>query len=369
MNLNPHTLKKHWSEICLLVITIAGLALRLYNLTWQCLNVDEVATELIAGHSTIWIVQFSLASDYNPPLYYLIVHWFAMLTGELSVFAIRFPAVIFGTLAIPVLYLVGKEIRNKTLGLLLAATISFMFPFYYYSQDGRAYSLVLLGFSCFVYYFLRMNKGDLRWQMWTGLGTSAALCFYSHYYSLVPIAILGMILLKRERYATINALVILVLLCIPEGIFFDPGQFITRTVPQIFNVYWVTPYQMAAMLPNELLCWTWVIVIPMIAYSLYRYRDNTLHILFVTALVTALLLIPLTHFTGLSPRYALLISPLLIVVALYPVADWIDRERSAARKATIFMAIIFVFFMFNYGSLFSWMTFNVCPLTNPGLYV
>jgi hypothetical protein len=68
--------------------------------------------------------------------------------------------------------------------------------------------------------------------------------------------------------------------------------------------------------------------------------------------------------SNLSPRYALLVAPLLIIAAMYPVAGFIDKQTTAARKVALFALVVFAIAIFNYGSLLSWFTFNVCPLVN-----
>lgn len=363
----PDFIRKHWASLAIVAITLIAFCIRFYHLDWQCLNVDEVVTRSAATHTAEWIITWSLAGDYNPPLYYLCAHYSIALLGD-TIFALRLPALIFGTLTIPVIYLIGKEIEDETLGLLAAAVSTVMFPLFYYSQDARAYSLVTLAFMGFVYFFVRIYHGDRKREICAGLAVCAAICFYSHFYSLVPIVILGLVLLNRNWHSTIESLSILIILCLPEALLFNPEQFATRTVPDIFNVYWATPGQMAMMLPNELFCWAVIIVVPMVVWSLWKCRDPLLKVFTVTGLITALSLIPLTKLTGLSPRYALLVSPLFLIVALYPVAVKILEQPSTGRRVTIFLAVVFLFFLFNYGSLFSWNTFNVCPYTNPGEY-
>ena len=356
-------IKKHWPHIALIVITLCGFLLRMNQLTWQCLNVDEATTSMIANNSVSWIVHYSLTTDYNPPLYYLIAHYSFILFNEVSRFSVRFPAVIFGTLAIPVAYFVAREIKGVTLGLLVASLMSFMFPFYYYSQDARAYSLVLLAFMGFSYFFVRAYQGDRSRKVIAGLSVCAALCLWSHYYSLVPIVLIGLILFRKDWLSAIYAALVTALLLSPLAILFDLAQFKTRTMhvgPE--DYFWATPQQMAAMLPNELLCWSWLVLIPLFVYSVGKYwRTAILRDLSFVAIITAALLIPLTVLTGLSPRYALLISPLILMVAMYPVAELINIRKSIGQKITLFMLILFLVFLFNYGSIIEWTTFNVCP--------
>ena len=362
-------MKKYWPYAALALFTVAGFLLRMYQLTWQCLNVDEMTTAVIANNTVSWIVHYSLTTDYNPPLYYLIAHYSFVFFNEVSRFSVRFPAVVFGTLAIPAAYFVAKEIRGITLGFLVAGLMSFMFPFYYYSQDARAYSLVLFMFMGFSYFFVRKYNGDRGVRTVIGLGVFAALCLWSHYYSLVPITIMGLILFLKEWRSVVPAGIISLILLSPMAVLFDLAQIKTRTLhvgPE--DYYWATPGQMAIMLPNELLCWSWLVLVPLAIYSCIRYRSATIiRDLGVVVIITSGLLIPLTVLTGLSPSYALLVSPLILMAAMYPVAEWIDELKTPTRKIAIFLLVLGLIFLFNYGSIVQWTTFNICPyMTSTG---
>ena len=81
--------------------------------------------------------------------------------------------------------------------------------------------------------------------------------------------------------------------------------------------------------------------------------------------ITPLSLIAVSQFTGTMPRYAVLVSPLVIVVAMYPVSEWIDRLKTLNQKIAVFALVLFVIFLFNYGSILEWLTFSVCPCMTP----
>jgi uncharacterized membrane protein len=289
-----------------------------------------------------------------------------MLFGEASRFAIRFPSLIIGTLAIPAAYFLGKEVNGKTLGLLVAALISCMFPFFYYSQNARAYPLVMLGFICVSYFFVKMYRGDTSYKTIAGLSPFTALCFWSHYYSLVPIAILWLVLFWKRRIAILTAGIITFVLMLPMALMFDLTQLATRTNHGIFNVLWTPPLQMAIELPNEMLCWSWIIIVPLAIYALIKYNEPILRLFAIVGTITPLLLIPLSHFTAIMPRYAILVSPLLLVMAMYPISGIIDNQTTNGKKAILFISIIFLVFIFNYGSIVMWNTFDTCPLLNGG---
>ena len=366
--------RKYWAGILVVFITLFGLALRLYQLDYQCLNVDEFTSYNIANHTASYIVNYAwnmgdtiggvqLGGDYNPPTYYLLVHYSMQLLGGFSRFAVRIPAVIFGTLCIPVIYFVGKELHNKTLGLLAATLVSFMFPFYVYSQDARPYSLVMLAFLLFTYCFIRAWRGDSSDYTAVGLAVFAALCFYSHYYSLIPVGLAFLLLLLKRPLISCFGMLNAAVLMTPMLILFNFKQVLTRQSPLQFGVGWYGPGQYAEYMANELLCWSWVILVPLFIYSVWKCgkKEPLLKVLLFIALVAVLAGIPLTHFTAIVPRYALLVAPLLLLVALYPVAEWVDNQPTRAKAITLFLSFAFLIFLFNFGSLYSWNTFNYCP--------
>jgi uncharacterized membrane protein len=347
-------IEKQWATISILIITLCGLGFRLFQLTKQPLNIDEVTTEGIANHTSAFIIRYSLGHDNNPPLYYLFAHWSSVLLGGYSVFSIRIPAVIFGTLAIPVIYLIGKEIKNKTLGLLLATLVLFISPFYWYSQDARAYSLVFLAFAGFTYFFVKIYRGDTSRKYILGISFFAALCLWSHFYSLLPIVLAGIILMGKDRVSTLYAMICTVILLAPMAIFFEVNQVWLRTGGQFGNPFWHPWNYVAFWLPNELFGLSWLLIIPLVGYSLYRYRDPLLQYFALIGGITAMELLPLALITNISPRYALLIAPLLMVVALYPVSEWIDDQKTALKKIALFVGTVVLFFIINLGSIPPW---------------
>ena len=65
------------------------------------------------------------------------------------------PSVIFGILTIYLVYLIGKELFNKKVGLIAGALLATSGLHVYYSQEARMYSLVALLVSYLVYLFLK----------------------------------------------------------------------------------------------------------------------------------------------------------------------------------------------------------------------
>lgn len=358
-------IKKYWALIVLAGITLFGFLLRLHNLDWQCLKVDELVTISVAKSTSFEIARWALSVDYNPPGYYLLAHWSSMLFGEITRFTIRFPALIFGTLAIPATYLIGKELKGTTLGLLGAAIVSFTFPFFYYSQDARAYPLVLFCFLMFTYFYVKAYHGDESLKTLAFAAFFASACLYSHYYSLVPMVIMGLFLLKKNHLSATTIVAGSLFLLTPMILMFDFAQFSTRTNHSLFNVLWISPAMMSTLLLNEMFCWAWVVIVPLALYTVAKFDKSDLNKIFLlAAAVTAVLCIPLAQITAIMPRYAVLVAPLVILVSLIPISDLIDKQENFERKVAIFGVCCFVLFLFSFQSIMMWYTFDTCPFVD-----
>ena len=125
----------------LLLLGLAGLLVRSFRLTHQSFWNDEILTIANAGGS-LWDV-LGGARDHNIlPLYYLSIH--GILPFEHAELWLRLASVLFGTLSIPVLYLVLRRWGDTALALTGAALLTFA-PFHvWYSQEARPYALLLL---------------------------------------------------------------------------------------------------------------------------------------------------------------------------------------------------------------------------------
>lgn len=352
------------------LMTIAGFFLRLYNLDWQCLKVDEIVTQTAALMSTQQIMHWALTVDYNPPLYYLAAHYSSLVFGGATAFAIRFPAMLCSTALIPLSYLLGKELKDVSLGYLMAGVSIFLFPYFYYAQDARAYPMVLMFFVVFLYFYVGSWYNGLNTVRIIGIGGSIACCIWSHYYVVLPIAILLASMLyqfrrnPRELYNSALAFIVATGLMFPLITAFDILQFSSRTNHMVFNVLWNTPSLIALTVTNEMLCWSWIVLVPLAIYSIWKYRkEESVFIPLVVAIViSTLFLIPMARFTAVMPRYALVSTPMILLIALYPVSVWVEKQKITEKKFAAIALFLMLIFVFNFGSIYQWLTFSIYPL-------
>jgi len=202
----------------LLSLTLIGTILRFYNLGYNSLWLDEASTLNFAIKSIPDIWQATTAGEFNPPLFYWTEH-IMLLFGNSEV-VLRFIPALLGVLTIPLIYLVGREFMDRNTGIIAAAACAFSPFLVFYSQEARAYSMMLFFVTfAMVFYFRALKNNDL--MNWALFGILSALAFWSHFYALVIIGALILYalyeLLPRIRNS-INAVKPLACACVILGI-------------------------------------------------------------------------------------------------------------------------------------------------------
>jgi len=179
-------------------IVLVGAGLRFSTLGLQSYRHDEAVTAgrvLVAGLAgtmhRVW------TSESTPPLYYLLAWLWSHLFGVREV-GLRSLSALFGTATIPVSYLVGRELIGRRAGLVLAAIVAVSPILVWYSQDARAYALLVLLCTAALLFFLRARRTgstrDLGW--WAAF---SALALATHYFAAFPLAIEAVWLLVSVR--------------------------------------------------------------------------------------------------------------------------------------------------------------------------
>jgi len=183
-NLKSTLIKSRYVQI-LLSLTIIGFILRFYNLGFNSLWLDEASTHTFAVMSIPEIWQATMGGEFNPPLFYWIEH--VMLAFGNNEFVLRFFPALFGLLTIPLVYLAGKEFIDRNVGIIAAAACTFSPFLIFYSQEARAYSMMLFFVAAaLVFYFRAQKTNDLK--NWALFGAFSALAFWSHFYAFVIIS-------------------------------------------------------------------------------------------------------------------------------------------------------------------------------------
>jgi len=167
--------------VALFCIVLIGAFLRFYHLGTQSLWYDEAFSVWISKLSVPQLVQ-ATEVDVHPPFYYLLLHYWTMLFGT-SESAVRLLSALFGILAIPMIYVVGRQLFNREAGLAAAIILAFSTFNIAYSQETRMYSLMVLLALISMYFFIRLLDGS-NYALSIGYLLSTTLLIYTHIYGL-----------------------------------------------------------------------------------------------------------------------------------------------------------------------------------------
>jgi len=162
-------------------ITLLALAVRLLGLDAKGFWEDEATTVLLLKRDLGGMLSALPDIERTPPLYYLLAWPWARLFGYGEV-GLRSLSVLLGTATVPVAYLAGRELVSRRAGLVVAALVAVSPILVWYSQEARAYALLVLLSSLALYFFARALR-DPR-PRWLGLwALSSALAICTHYFA------------------------------------------------------------------------------------------------------------------------------------------------------------------------------------------
>ena len=171
-------------------LVLLGAALRFATLDGQSYWLDEAATVELVRMGFGDMVDGIPGSESTPPLYYVAAWAWAQLFGSGEI-GLRSLSALTGAAVIPVAWSLGGWVAGRRAAVAagaLAATSPFLV---WYSQEARAYSLLVL-LSGLAVLFL------VRGRTWAWAAASA-LALATHYFALFPVAGMAAWLLWRRR--------------------------------------------------------------------------------------------------------------------------------------------------------------------------
>jgi len=186
------------TKLMLWGIVALGSVLRLHALGAKSFWLDEIASVAIARTPSSWFWHWLWTEEGNMALYYVMLRpWLEIHLGEATV---RLLSVLPGIASIPVMYLLGKRLFDRNVGLLAALFLALNTCSVVYSQEARGYSWLLLGVVVSTYLFARLIARP-TYAMASAYALAAGATFYFHYFGLlVPLAhAVSLVALPRER--------------------------------------------------------------------------------------------------------------------------------------------------------------------------
>ncbi|MBU1718894.1 MAG: glycosyltransferase family 39 protein [Bacteroidetes bacterium] len=208
-----------WGIIIPVLLLLLNFILKYIGISSNNISVDEPFSIYISQFDTSSILRI-LGQGNNPPLFELMLHYWTGITG-IDAISVRFPSVLFSSLAVVFIYLSGKNNFKPATGLLAAILFSASTLQMYISHEARVYALFSLAFSATLYFYLEVfRKGKSRDDL-IGLIIFGSLGMYSHYFGVIPVALIGASLMlrnvrKKAGSSILIALAVMIALYVPQ---------------------------------------------------------------------------------------------------------------------------------------------------------
>lgn len=342
-------LSRRVALLALAGVILAGLAVRLA--IPRGLWLDE-AISVHQAHLGLHDLFHNLYyGDRHPPLYHLSL-WLTVRVFGYGELAVRIPSLIAGTLVIPALYELGRELYDRRTGLIAAAFGAASPLLVWYSQEARMYAFVtLFGLLALLTQLRVIRNGTmLNWAAYI-LATAALL--WSHYFGLLLIGVqqlifVGVLIHRRHAGEPVKglamgfaySLLVLVMQLVPLAVFahkqfestnaalgspggtYDALSFYAVVANMAWALWGYHPDRI-----TELLAAMWPLLLLLSLLLLGRGGSRQTIILAVAAIAPIVLLLGVSAFDRelFEVRYFLVAVPLLLLLVARLVTGWIRR--------------------------------------------
>jgi mannosyltransferase len=180
------------------IILVLSLGLRLIGIN-QSLWLDEAISANVARMPILEIVKNFSIGDFHPPLHYWFLNFWTKIFGSNVVF-LRLSSVLFLLITIYFVYLIGKKIKNKKVGLLAALLLAINPLFVYFSQELRMYSMVTMWLIIGFYYWIKIKDKKYKTRDLIIFNLMMAFSFGTFYGSIFLIASLAIYFLIKKEF-------------------------------------------------------------------------------------------------------------------------------------------------------------------------
>jgi mannosyltransferase len=350
--------------VYLISITLLGFGLRFYHLDFQSLWLDELYSMIGCNPNQSLNEVINYCKGDQPPSFFILLFYAFKVFGY-TPFVGRLLAAVIGTLGIPVIYFLGKEVQGKTTGLVAAFITSFNYYHIFYSQEVRFYSLLFLLSALSYLFFIRISRNS-KLKDYVLYVIFTTLLLYTHYYGLVVFASQGLIfiiLLLQRRYP-LAVIVKSAFAGLTALLLFSPW------IPQVMNDSKISEFWIGAPSPLFLFITYFTyfteivqaLIFAFLIYLFFRFRpkgnDSALiqsksNFVIITGWVILGYLIPAVYtwirIPILFPRYTIIVLPAIILMIAIGLSQ-IGKTRT--QNILIWVAglssLVALFFVNNY---------------------
>jgi uncharacterized membrane protein len=344
--------KRNVALVVLAAIIAGGLALRLA--VPRGIWLDE-AISIHQAHLSLHDLFSNLYhGDRHPPLHHLAL-WLTVKAFGDGELAVRLPSLIAGTLVIPALYELGRELYDRRTGLVAAAFGAVSPILIWYAQEARMYAFVTLFGLLALLTQLRVIRNPSMGN-WAAYILATAALLWSHYFGLLLIGVqqvifVGVLIGRRRAGQPIKPLAmgfaysaaVLAMQLVPLAVFaqkqFDSTGAALGSPSGTYDAlsFYAVVANMAWALwgyhPDgitELLAAMWPLFLLLSLLLLGRGGSRQTLLLGAAAIVPIVLLLVVALFDRqlFEVRYFLVAVPLLFLLIARLVTGWIRKPRA-----------------------------------------
>ncbi|MEO5777758.1 MAG: glycosyltransferase family 39 protein [Flavobacterium sp.] len=348
---------KNWitSNYIIIIILVIASIIRLYHLVYQSVWLDEIASITEANPSVNWsdLNVTIVTSDPHPQLYFIFLKTLFILFGY-TIWVARFYSAVVGVLGVFSIYLLGKEMMNKNIGLISAFLLAINAFHLNYSQEVRMYALLcLVTVLSFYRLIIFLKNTTYKNAVWYGIFTGLMLItqFFGLFVLVSQLFILFIVLLRLDKkeklqflYKSIVSGIVSTAIFLPAvGIFIETTKkkyaaILPTTIDTIKQIFKDFADNSDAVLWISMLIIAFYFVV-VIKKKLFKNKEESLVILILLSWILVTLIVPIIRSYLVTPminsRYFIVILPPIIVL----VALGIDKMGKKAIQLGIIAAL------------------------------
>jgi len=178
--------------IPIFIVLFVATLLRFLNFSELPYTHDEFSTIFRLDYENITdVIQIGMKELDNHPIGTQVFYYYytkAFGTGEMIV---KFPILIFGIFSVFMVYVLGRRWFNTTAGLFVASLFAVLQYAVVQSQVARMYGFGIPFILLMVYFWQFLLKNEFKWKHAIGFILSAVMCTYTHYFSMLFVAVVG----------------------------------------------------------------------------------------------------------------------------------------------------------------------------------
>jgi 4-amino-4-deoxy-L-arabinose transferase-like glycosyltransferase len=184
--------------VAIVALTAIAAALRLYGIGHQSLWFDEAYTAMLVKLPLGRMLSTIPKTESTPYLYYLLAWVWTHIFGR-GAADLRALSALFGTAVVPVAYLATKRlIGNRRAAVSVAALAAFNPLLIWYSQEARAYELLVLTSACTLLAFSHARERPSRGPL-AAWALTCGVALVSHYDAALVVVPEAIWLLAEQR--------------------------------------------------------------------------------------------------------------------------------------------------------------------------